>query len=232
MSLAIDQTVLSNGKVDYTDNFIKPNVSARLVGIQGSVGAIGTNSTTPAPVTLNANLDGNGPLIVSGSVNPLVKPAFLDLSASSHDIELTNFSAYSVKYTGYPILKGKLNVDLRYHVDQGQLSADNHIFIDQFTFGDHVDSPNATNLPVRLAVSLLKNSRGEIDLDLPVSGSLSDPQFSIGGIVWHAVLNLVEKAVTSPFALLGAAFGGSAELGYVEFKPGDAVISEAESAMA
>jgi len=128
-----------------------------------------------------------------------------------------------------PIVKGKLNVDLHYKLDQNKLDANNHIFIDQFTFGDHVDSPGATSLPVRLAISLLKNSRGEIDVNVPVSGSLDDPQFSVGSLIWHAFLNVIEKAVTSPFSLLASAFGGSEELGYVAFQPGSATLSEAEA---
>jgi hypothetical protein len=109
-----------------------------------------------------------------------------------------------------------------------QLTANNHLFIDQLTFGDHVDNPSATKLPVRLAVSLLKNSRGEIDVNIPISGSLSNPEFSIGGLVWQAIVNLVQKAVTAPFTLLAHAFGGSGEeLGYVEFDPGSDDLTDA-----
>jgi hypothetical protein len=150
------------------------------------------------------------------------------LTASAHDIELTNLTPYSAKYAGYPITKGKLNVDLHYKLDNDQLNANNHIFIDQLTFGDHVENDTATKLPVRLAISLLKNSRGEIDVNLPVSGSLSNPEFSVGGLIWHAVLNLLQKAVTAPFSLIANAFGGNGEeLGYVEFEPGSAKLSDA-----
>jgi hypothetical protein len=226
VKLHFGHILMHQGNVDYTDNFIKPNFSAHLVSIEGDIGAIGTDVTTPAPIAVQATLNDNGPVSISGTANPLLKPPFLDLTATSRGVELTNFSAYSIKYAGYPITKGKLNVDLHYQVDNNQLKADNHIFIDQFTFGDHVDSPTATNLPVRLAISLLKNSRGEIDVDIPVSGSLNDPQISVGSLIWHAFLNLLEKAVTSPFSLLGAAFGGSDELGYVAFQPGSAVLSD------
>ena len=229
MELGFGQILLHNGKIDYSDNFIKPNFSAHLVAIEGSVGAFGTASTEPARVAVQANLSNNGPVSINGTVNPLVKPPFLDMTATTRDVELTNFSAYSIKYAGYPIVKGKLNVDLHYKLDQNKLDADNHIFIDQFTFGDHVDSPTATNLPVRLAISLLKNARGEIDVDVPVTGSLDDPQFSVGSLIWHAFVNLIEKAVTSPFSLLAGAFGGSEELGYVAFDPGSARLGATEA---
>ncbi|MFM0203912.1 DUF748 domain-containing protein [Paraburkholderia fungorum] len=228
VKLHFGQLVLQQGRVTYTDNFIRPNFTANLVGIQGTVGAFGTQSTTSAPVDIAAKLAANGPLSIRGTVNPLIAKPALDLTASAHDIELTNLTPYSAKYAGYPITKGKLNVDLHYKLDNDQLNANNHIFIDQLTFGDHVENDTATKLPVRLAISLLKNSRGEIDVNLPVSGSLSNPEFSIGGLIWHAVLNLLQKAVTAPFSLIANAFGGNGEeLGYVEFEPGSAKLSDA-----
>ncbi|MEC5409498.1 DUF748 domain-containing protein [Paraburkholderia sp. MPAMCS5] len=230
VKLHFGQLVLQQGRVTYTDNFIKPNFTANLVGIQGTVGAFGTQSTTSAPVDIAAKLAANGPLSIRGTVNPLIAKPALDLTASAHDIELTNLTPYSAKYAGYPITKGKLNVDLHYKLENDQLNADNHLFIDQLTFGDHIENDTATRLPVRLAISLLKNSRGEIDVNLPVSGSLSNPEFSVGGLIWHAVLNLLQKAVTAPFSLIANAFGGGGEeLGYVEFEPGSADLSDADN---
>jgi hypothetical protein len=230
VKLHFGQLVLQQGRVTYTDNFIKPNFTANLVGITGTIGAFGTQSTTAAPVDVAAKLAANGPLSIRGTVNPLIAKPALDLTASAHDIELTNLTPYSAKYAGYPITKGKLNVDLHYKLDNDQLNANNHLFIDQLTFGDHVQNDTATKLPVRLAISLLKNSRGEIDVNLPVSGSLSNPEFSVGGLIWHAVLNLLQKAVTAPFSLIANAFGGSGEeLGYVEFEPGSAKLTDADN---
>ncbi|RKP46592.1 DUF748 domain-containing protein [Pararobbsia silviterrae] len=229
MDLRFGQLVLRNGRAVYTDNFVQPNYTAKLIDINGTIGAFGTKSTTPAPVDIKANLSANGPVTIKGSINPLTKIPTLDLTAAAHDVELTNLTPYSTKYAGYPITKGKLNVDLHYVLDNDHLSADNHIFIDQLTFGDHVDNDTATKLPVKLALALLTNSRGEIDVDIPVSGSLSNPQFSIGGLIWQAVLNLLQKAVTAPFTLLANAFGGhSEELGYIEFEPGSAKLSDAQ----
>lgn len=231
MNLRFGELVLENGRVTYTDNFIKPNFTANLVSITGTIGAFGTGSTTPAPVDVAAKLAANGPVTIKGQVNPLIAKPSLDLTASAHDVELPNISPYSSKYAGYPITKGKLNVDLHYMLADEKLSANNHLFIDQLTFGDHVDNTTATKLPVRLAISLLKNSRGEIDVNIPISGSLSNPQFSVGALVWQAVLNLLERAVTAPFSLLANAFGGKnpEELGYVEFAPGSSTLSDAST---
>lgn len=231
--LRIDAITLQDGNIRFTDNFVKPNYTANLTTIGGSVGTISTSAgQQPADVTLRGSVDGTAPVDIHGKVNALAPTAFVDLSAKADDIELTNLTPYSAKYAGYPITKGKLTMDLHYLLDQGKLSADNHIFIDQLTFGDRVESKDATDLPVRLAVALLKNSRGEIDVRVPVSGSLDDPQFSLGGVILRAFANLIVRAVTAPFSLLANAFGGSGgeELGYIEFDPGTAAISQASMA--
>jgi hypothetical protein len=229
VNMRFGQLVLQDGRVTYTDNFIKPNYTANLVAINGTIGAFGTHSTTPAPVDVTAKLAANGPVSIKGQVNPLIDKPALDLTASAHGVELTNLTPYSSKYAGYPITKGKLNVDLHYMLADNKLTANNHLFIDQLTFGDHVDNSTATKLPVRLAVSLLKNSRGEIDVNIPISGSLDNPEFSIGGLVWQAILNLVQKAVTAPFTLLAHAFGGGngEDLNYIEFDAGSADLNDA-----
>ncbi len=220
----LSKITLKGGKVDYTDNFIKPNYTANLSDMEGKVGAFGTKSSSPAPVSLDGKINGSSPINIDGSINPLAPTAYVDIKAKADAIELTGLTPYTTKYTGYPIVKGTLTVDVHYLLDQGKLTADNHIFIDQLTFGDRVDSPDATNLPIRLAVSLLKNSKGQIDVRIPISGSLSDPQFSIGSIVLGAFMNLIVKAATAPFSLIAAAFGGSGgaqqDLGYIEFAPG------------
>ncbi|MGN6739525.1 DUF748 domain-containing protein [Dyella sp.] len=217
---------LVNGQLNYTDNFIKPNYTANLTKLTGKIGAFGTKpGDPPAELAVQAALDENSPVDISGTINPLQPVAFLDIKGKADEVELTSLAAYSRKYAGYPITSGKLNVDVHYQLDQRKLEADNHIFITQLTFGERDTSPGAKHLPVKLAVALLRDTEGNIDVNLPVSGSLDDPQFSVGGLVWRALGNLIAKAVTAPFRLLGAAFGGpGADLGYVEFAPGSAIL--------
>lgn len=220
--IAIGGITLQGGHVNYTDNFIQPHYSADLTDIVGTIGAFGTSSTTPADVLVDAQVNGS-PLNIKGSVNPLTPLAYVNIGAKADSIELSGLSPYSTKYTGYPIVKGSLTVDVHYLLQDQNLTATNHIVIDQFTFGDKVESKDAINLPIRLAVALLKDSRGVIDLTIPVSGSLNNPQFSIGGVIWGVIKNLIVKAATAPFSLIASAFGGSGggeELNYIEFKPG------------
>ena len=227
--IQIGQVTLVNGQLNYTDNFIKPNYTANLTKVTGKIGAFGTAGGPPADVAVQAQLDDSSPVDISGSMNPLTPVAFLDIKGKANDVELTRLSAYSSKYTGYPITQGKLTVDVHYMLDQRKLQADNHIFITQLTFGDRIESPGISHLPVKLAVALLKDTQGNIDVNVPVSGSLDDPQFSMGGLIWRAIGNLIARAATAPFRLLGAAFGGGSheDLGYVEFDPGSAVLNAA-----
>ncbi|MGH8460855.1 MAG: DUF748 domain-containing protein [Stenotrophobium sp.] len=226
--IRLGRLTLNKGRIGYTDNYVKPNYSANLTSLTGSIGRVASDRPAPAPVALTGRLDGDGTLEINGEINPLASPLYLDLAADARDIELTRLTPYAAKYAGYAIDKGKLSVNVKYHVENQQLQAQNHVFLDQLTFGQHVDSPEATHLPVLLAVALLKDRNGVIDVNLPVSGSLSDPEFSLGGVILRVVVNLLEKAVTSPFALLGSAFGGGDELGYVEFAPGLAMLSDAD----
>ncbi len=224
MNLRWQGIKLSKGRVDFTDNFIKPNYSARLTQVEGDVSAVASSKPEPATVKISGAVDDSAPLLITGQLHPLGPRLYTDIQGSAKGIELTRLTPYAGRYAGYAIEKGTLSVTVHYKVDNGKLEAENKIFLDQLTFGDKVDSPDATSLPVQFAVSLLKNSRGEIDVSLPVSGSLDDPQFSVGGIIWRVVVNLLTKAVTAPFSLLMG--GGQDELGFVPFEPGDDDLSD------
>ena len=226
-NIRIGGIALSGGTVDFSDRFVKPNYSADLTEIGGAVAALSSDPATRAEVKLTGRVNNDAPLDITGSINPLAKALYLDLVASAKGIELSPLTPYAAKYAGYGIEKGKLSLDVKYHIEDGKLTADNKIFLDQLTFGAKVDSPTATKLPVLLALALLKDRNGNIDINLPVSGSLNDPQFSIGGLIVKVIINLLVKVATSPFALLGAIFGGGEELNTIDFDPGRMVITAA-----
>jgi uncharacterized protein involved in outer membrane biogenesis len=222
--IRIDRVTLQAGTVSITDHFIKPNYSAELAEIGGRITGLSSAADTSADVDLRGSYDG-APVSIAGKLNPLAAKPTLDIKAEVRGVEMTPLSPYAGKYAGYAIDKGKLSLFLSYKVDQGKLTADNRIFLDQLTFGQKVESPDALKLPVTLAVSLLQNRRGEIDINLPISGSLDDPQFSVGGIIFQVIMNLLSKAITAPFALLGSLFGGGEELSQVEFDNGRATLT-------
>ncbi len=224
--IKIEKVTFQGGEIKFTDNYIKPNYSADMIELGGRISGLTSEETKVGEVDLRGKLGGGAPVEITGKINPLKKDFFMDLDVKFKDIELSPLTPYSGKYAGYPIEKGKLTMELKYLLDHRKLDAKNKFFFDQLTLGDKVESPNATKLPVKLAIALLKDRKGEINLDIPVSGSLDDPKFSIWGIILKIIVNLLAKAATSPFALLGAVFGGGEELSYIEFDYGVATITE------
>ncbi|AZG07439.1 DUF748 domain-containing protein [Pigmentiphaga sp. H8] len=217
---------LARGHINFTDNFVKPNYRANLTDIAGSISAVSSADSQPADVQVTAKVDGDAPVDITGKLHPFGPRLYTDIHASAKGVELPALTPYAAKYAGYAIERGKLSMDVHYLIQDGKLQATNKIFLDQLTFGERVDSPDALKLPVQLAVSLLKNSRGEIDIELPISGSLDDPQFSVGGIIFRALINLITRAVTAPFSLLASAFGSGEELSHIDFAPGSARLDD------
>lgn len=226
-NIKIGKVTLQGGTIDFTDNFIKPNYTAKMLNMSGSITGLSSEEISRAKVELKGNLGRGSPIDIKGTINPLIKDRYVDMNVSFKDIELSPATPYAIKYLGYTIAKGKLTFDVKYLIEGNKLTAQNKFFFDQLTFGEKVESPDAIKLPVTTAVSLLKDRNGQINLDVPLSGSLDDPQFSIWPIVWQVIVNLITKAVTAPFALLGSLFGGGEELGYVEFEPGSSDITAA-----
>lgn len=214
-----------NGRVNFSDQFVKPNYSANVTKIRGSLRGLSSAAGTLADLELHGSYGNAAPVDITAKLNPLAAKTYLDLKGEVRGVDLTTLSTYSGKYAGYAIEKGKLSLYVTYKLENNQLSAENRVFLDQLTFGEKVESPDATSLPVKLAVALLKNNRGEIDINLPISGSLDDPQFSLGGVVVQVIVNTFVKVVTSPFALLGSLFGGGEELSRIEFAPGQSRLS-------
>ncbi|MBK1611984.1 hypothetical protein CKO44_00675 [Rubrivivax gelatinosus] len=220
-----------DGRVDFRDRFIKPNYSASLSELSGKLGRLRSGTREMATLEISGRAADTATLEVRGALNPTADPLALDIAAKASGLELAPLSPYAGKYAGYAIERGKLSMDVAYRVDaDGRLEARNRIVLNQLSFGDPVDSPLATQLPVRLALALLADRNGVIDVDLPISGSINDPEFSVFGLVLKVIGNLLVKAVTSPFALLSG--GGGDETGTVEFVPGTATLApSAEAAL-
>jgi hypothetical protein len=226
IDLNIGGVRLANGKVDFTDRFIRPNYSAALTELNGTLGAFNSTTRDMATLDLKGRAAGTALLEISGALNPTAQPLALDIKAKATDLELAPFSPYAGRYAGYAIERGKLSMEVAYKIDpDGKLDAKNQVILNQLTFGDKVESPDATKLPVLLAVALLKDRNGVIDINLPISGSINDPQFSVFGLVLKVIGNLLVKAITAPFSLLTG--GGSEDLSFVAFEPGTASFNDA-----
>lgn len=225
--ITIDRVTLQAGEVDFSDQFIKPNYFASLNELAGRITGLSSDPEVRADVDLRGKFEHYAPLAITGKINPLSKDLFADLNTEIKDFDLSPLTPYSGKFAGYTIQKGKLSLNLKYLIEQRKLAAQNNVFLDQFAFGEEVESPDAVKLPYNLAVALLKNRNGEIDIKLPVEGTLDDPEFRFGRVVWQVVKNLIVKIVTSPFALLGSLVGGGEELSFVDFDAGSNLLSEA-----
>ncbi|HPX30282.1 MAG TPA: DUF748 domain-containing protein, partial [Smithella sp.] len=227
--IKIGKVVFKNGHIDFSDNNIQPNYSANMFNLTGSVTGLSSKEFSRADVALKGNLGYGSPIEIAGKINPLAKDLFVDLKVGFKDIELSPITPYSNKFLGYPITKGKLTFNVSYLIDKRKLDSQNKVLIDQLTFGEKVESPQAVKAPVTLAATLLTDRNGQINLDLPVSGSLDDPKFKVWSVIWQIIVNLITKAVTSPFALLSSLTGGGEELSFIEFDYGSAVISAEET---
>ncbi|HEX5806618.1 MAG TPA: DUF748 domain-containing protein [Macromonas sp.] len=225
---------LVNGRVNFSDHFIQPNYSANLSELTGSLGSFSNAAPAPgqppqlAELTLKGRAEGTASLDITGKLNPLSTPLALDIKASARELELPPLSPYTVKYAGHGIERGKLSMDVSYRIEpNGQLSASNQIILNQLRFGERDPNSTAPNLPLKLAVALLADSDGVIDINLPISGSLNDPQFRVGPIIFKLIFNLIGKAITSPFSLIAHALGGGGEeLNNIAFAPGSTTLSD------
>jgi hypothetical protein len=225
--MSIGTVKMVNGSADYTDLWIKPSFALGMQALNGAVTGLSSDPKSRAKLALDGKLASYSPLHIGGELNLLSAALYTDVNLSFKDLDLTIANPYSGYFVGYRIDKGKLSVDVSYKIDRRQLNATQHFVVDQLELGDTVDSPEAMHLPLKLAVALLRDTNGVIDLSLPMNGSLDDPKFRIGPIIWKVFVNLIEKAVTAPFALLGHLFGGGEHMNVVEFAPGSAELSKA-----
>ncbi len=224
--ISIGKITLSGGNISYSDLFIKPNFTANLTDMGGVIAGLSSQNDSRASIDLRGSVDRIAPVVIKGKLNPLAQDLFIDMAGGVTGYELTNASAYAIKYAGYGVQKGKLSMEVSYLIENKVLKANNQLFLDQLTLGDAVESPTATKLPVKFALALLKDRNGQIKLNLPIEGSLADPQFSVSGIVLQVIGNVLQKIVTAPFAALSGLFDSGPTLSRVEYAPGRAVLDD------
>ena len=234
LGIHIGQIAINDGSANFADFSLTPNFATAIQQLNGQIGTIDSRQAKPASVDIKGKVDRYAPVTIKGSVNPFDPIAALDIATSFKRVELTTLTPYSGKFAGFRIRKGRLNLDLHYVITKGQLKAENKVVVEQLQLGEKVDSADAVDLPIRLAIALLKDSDGRISIELPISGDLNNPQFSVMPIVWQTLRNLVVRAASAPFKFIGGLIsgGGSEDLGNVSFAPGSSELSkEAEGAL-
>jgi len=220
--LRVRRILVSDGKVDFADLSLITPFGTKIHELKGVVAGVSSAKNVRAQIKLDGRVDEYGTSKIDGELNSSDPKAFTDISVVFRNVEMSRLTPYSGKFAGRKIDSGKLSVDLKYKIDKSRLAGDNQIVVERLILGEKVESPDAVDLPLDLAVALLEDSNGVIDLGLPVSGNLDSPEFSFGALIWKALGNLITKIVTSPFRALGALLPGGGEEAFnvVAFEPG------------
>ncbi|WP_145257367.1 DUF748 domain-containing protein [Pseudomonas sp. SJZ131] len=228
LAIRVGGVAINDGSANFADFSLTPNFATAVQQLNGAIGTIDSRQGKPATVDIKGKVDRYAPVTIKGAVNPFDPMASLDIATSFKRVELTTLTPYSGKFAGYRIRKGRLNLDLHYLITKGQLKAENKVVVEQLQLGEKVDSPDAVSLPLKLAIALLKDVDGKISIELPVTGDLNNPQFSVMPIVWQTLRNLIVKAAAAPFKMIGGLItgGGSQDLGTVSFAPGSSELSK------
>jgi hypothetical protein len=227
MPIRIRELRVERGRMDFADYSIQPNFAANVTGLNGSVTGMSSDPKARAKVDLKGNVGEFSPVTIAGEVQPFAFDRHTDIGLKFENISLPIFNPYSGKFAGYNIAKGKLTTDLHYTITDRKLDAKHNIRIDQLEWGEATAEKGEATLPVKFATSLLKDADGVISLDVPVNGTLDDPKFRIGPLVWQIIRNILTKAVTAPFRALGALFKDAEEAQFVDFAPGQATLDTA-----
>ncbi|UZE28417.1 DUF748 domain-containing protein [Pseudomonas asplenii] len=234
LGIHIGGIAINDGSANFADFSLTPNFATAVQQLNGQIGTIDSRQAKPADIDVKGKVDRYAPVTIKGALNPFDPMASLDIATSFKRVELTTLTPYSGKFAGYRIRKGRLNLDLHYLITKGQLKAENKLVVEQLQLGEKVDSPDAVDLPIKLAIALLKDTDGKISIELPVSGDLNNPQFSVMPIVWQTLRNLVLRAATAPFKFIGGLISGgdAQDLSNVSFAPGSSDLSkDAESSL-
>jgi len=229
MEIRIGDVTLKNGRAHFKDASLPIPFATLIHNLNGSFSTLDTKNAKPSVLKLEGKVDKYGYSKISGSLLPFDFKDRANLKILFKNIDMPSLTPYSGKFIGYAIQKGKLSMDLSYNIKKGLMQGDNKINLDSLTLGEKIESEEATSLPLGLAIAILKDSKGQIDIDLPVSGDLNDPDFKYGALVWKAIGNLLGSIITSPFNLIGSLLGIETEtLKSIDFAAGEFEIIASE----
>ncbi|NDV12947.1 DUF748 domain-containing protein [Crenobacter caeni] len=218
---------VSGGALEFADLGMQPVFGTRIHDLSGSVLGLSSTPGRRATVSFDGDVDEYGDVRIRGRLQPFAVTDDLDMQLAFRNIPVGSLNPYSMNFAGWRVDDGRLSVDLGYRIDKRKLTADNRVVIKSLKLGKEIPDYQGTRLPLKLAVALLEDADGVIDLDLPVTGSLDDPKFSYGHLVWQAVRNVIVKVATAPFRALAALMGGEG-FDEVYVVPGEAALTPPE----
>ncbi|MBS1237779.1 MAG: hypothetical protein H6R37_1023, partial [Deltaproteobacteria bacterium] len=227
--IKVRRVLLEKGKLQFADMLMRPQFAALIHELKGVISGLSTDSKSLAGMKLDGRVDEYGLAKIDGALNPFNPKANTEVNLVFRNVEMTSLTPYSARFAGYKIDSGKLSVDVQYKIKESKLVGDHRIILDKLTLGEKVESPGAMNLPLDLALALMKDADGKIDLGLPVSGDLDNPEFSYGHLILKAIVNLFTKIITAPFAIIGKLVGVESEnLDSLGFEPGSVTLPAPE----
>lgn len=219
--VTVDRVRVQGGTVDFADLSLVLPFAARITGFAGSATGVSSDPASRAEMEFEGQVEPSGLARVNGAISPFAPKRFTDLRTEFRNVAMTPLSPYSATFAGRRIASGSLTLDLEYKVKDGKLLGENKVLLDKFTLGERVEAPGALQLPLDLAIALLTDSNGRIDVAVPVRGDVDHPEFSYGHLVWQAIVTVIKNIVTAPFRALGALLGGDAgQLDAIAFDPG------------
>lgn len=225
----LDRLRLRKTLLDFADLSLALPFATRIHNLRGSITGLSNQPGRLARLALDGEVDDYGLARISGQLDLRQPTSDTDVQVKFRNVEMRSLTPYTATFAGRRIESGKLSLDLGYRIKNRQLVGDNKVVMERLTLGERVTSPQARDLPLDLAIAILEDADGRIDLGLPVAGSLDDPQFSYGSIIWQAIANVFSKVVTAPFRLLGKLLGGSDErLDEIRFEAGAPDLSPPE----
>ena len=224
--VAIERVRFDGGNVDFADLSLVLPFGTKVQQLAGVVEGISTDRNSRATLKFEGSVDEYGLARAEGALAPFHPTSFMDIAVQFRNVDMPPLSPYTVTFAGRRIASGKLSLDLKYKINEGKLAGDNRVVLEKFTLGEKVQSEGALDLPLDLAVAVLTDSDGRIDLAVPVSGDINDPQFDYGAVVWQAVKTVLTKIVTAPFRAIASLFGGgnSENIEAIAFDPGRATL--------
>ena len=226
MEIAVQKFSLEDGALDFSDTSFKPGFSAPITGLKGEIEGFNSRSPQSTSITFTGAVDKFSPVNITARLVPEQPFKDTEVALSFQDIELTTLTPYSGRFAGYKIRKGRMDVDLDYAIEDSRLNARNNILLHDLMLGDHVASENSTSLPLKLAIALLKDRNGRIDVDLPISGDLDNPEFQLGSVIRMAVVNFITNIVAAPFDMLASLVSGDADdMSALTFAPGSPLLT-------
>ena len=228
LKFSVKNFSLKNGEVDFSDASLFMPFATTISKLNGKLTDI--DKKRPSSGEFQGVVGKNGFAQITAKLFPFELKQNTDIKLDFKDIDLVNVTPYSGQFVGYKIKKGKLNLNLNYSVTDSKLNGSNFINFDSLTLGEKVESKDAVNLPLSLAISILSDQNNQINIDLPVEGNLDDPDFKYGGVIWAAVKKLFADITLAPFRFLGNALGlGNKDLSSIDFLAGSSELISSEA---